>query len=484
MLPGRITGRRLVAALTATSALLLGGIGAVTPSAAVDSIRANEWFLDAMHAPQMWKISTGKGITVAVIDSGVDANHPDLMGKVLVGRNFSDLPGGATTDVDGHGTSMADLIAGTGRGLDGKGAYGLAPGARILPLRVGTTATNEVEHGGEFRGQLARAIRFAANSQAQVINVSQVTSQTDKRMDDAVSYAIGKGKLVVAGAGNSGDTGNPLLYPAAVPGVLAASAVGENGKATAESEHGPQIGLAAPGDNIYDACASASGYCKSHGTSDAAALVSASAALVWAEHRDWTANQVMRVLLNTAGKPQDGSVRNDYLGYGIVRPRVALTRPGDPGPADVNPLIAAARSASPSASGTGAPSSAAPSVPASHGQPPASAPAGRPSGSAGLWIAIGAGVLVLVAAGGAILLVRRTRGGTRPPSGPGGPGGPGRTPGGGAPPAGVPGVGRAKASDPGFGPPHASYGPPGGTAPQHPQPPARWRSSEPPDEGW
>ncbi|MEU7094496.1 S8 family serine peptidase [Kitasatospora aureofaciens] len=124
-------------------------------------------------------------------------------------------------------------------------------------------------------------------------------------------------------------------------------------------------------------CTSATGYCKSHGTSDAAALVSASAALVWSVHKDWTANQVLRVLINTAGKPHDGSVRNDLGGYGAVRPRVALTDPGDPGPADVSPIPIAdpAPTASPSASV----SSLAPASPASPVDRPSEVAVGGPT---------------------------------------------------------------------------------------------------------
>ncbi|MBB4884007.1 subtilisin family serine protease [Streptomyces netropsis] len=109
-------------------------------------------------------------------------------------------------------------------------------------------------------------------------------------------------------------------------------------EATTESERGPQVDLAAPGDNLIITCKGGTGVCRSHGTSGATALASASAALLWSIHPDWTANQITRVLINTAGGPENGDKRSDSIGYGVVRPRIALKNPGDPGPADVNPL--------------------------------------------------------------------------------------------------------------------------------------------------
>ncbi|MFJ6212628.1 type VII secretion-associated serine protease mycosin [Streptomyces sp. NPDC092296] len=416
--------RRVAAVLASTGVLLLGG--AVVPASAADSIRSQQWYLDVMKAPQMWKTSTGQGITVAVIDSGVKADHPDLVGQVLPGKNFSDLPGGATTDVDGHGTGIADLIAGTGKGNGGQGAYGLAPGARILPIRVVATGDNQAEAAPKAVEEIAAAIRYAADSDARIINMSLGLSSGAAELQAAADYARSKGKLLIAAVGNSGDTGNAVNYPAALEGVVGVSAVDSSLNATAESEHGPQVDLTAPGADIYRACTGPSGYCKGHGTSDAAALVSASAALVWAKHPDWTANQVLRVLINTAGS--DGSGRSDFIGYGMVRPRIALTTPGDPGAPDVDPLAAPgqpATSAAPSAEPTeaaggaaGAPSGEA-SQPSGDGAP-AQAAESKGGGGAGLWIGVGAAVLVVVVIVVVVLVRRRGGGGGGGQNPPGG----------------------------------------------------------------
>ncbi|MFF7300832.1 type VII secretion-associated serine protease mycosin [Streptomyces sp. NPDC008265] len=377
--------------------LLLAGVAA-TPAHA-ETIRSQQWHLDAMKADEIWKISTGKGITVAVIDTGVN-QIPELEGQVLPGKAFplGDAEVGRDNDYYGHGTGMAAMIAATGKHPSGDGAYGLAPGVKILPIRVPdmleeSTTPSWVE-----------AIRYAADSEAKVLSISQGRAgapEDDRARAEAVKYAISKGKLVFAAAGNSGDSTNQLEYPAGTPGVIAVGAVDANGEPTKESQHGPQIDLAAPGIDIVAACKSNSGLCKTHGTSDATALASASAALLWAAHPDWTNNQVLRVLLNTAGKPVDGSGRNDYVGYGVVRPRVALQTPGHPGPADVYPLPDLAAAAPPT---TQAPTPA-------PGDKAATAPKSDDSTTPWTGIGLGLGLAACVLLGGAVTaaLVRRNR---------------------------------------------------------------------------
>jgi type VII secretion-associated serine protease mycosin len=306
-----------------------------------------------MKAEQMWQTSTGKGITVAVIDTGVDPTNPDLRGRVLQGKDYAeDQPGDEHTDYEGHGTGMAGLIAGTGAYGGGQGAFGLAPGAKILPIRMpkSLAAANQADANRQFNEAAPKAIRYAVDKGAQVINISLAVGDGSAELTNAVKYALDKGSLIFAGVGNDGDTTNQLMYPAATPGVVGVAAVGKNLRRTSESQYGPQVDMAAPGEEMVHACGTKSGLCESHGTSDATALASASAALIWSKHSTWTNNQVLRVMLNTIGGPTDGAKRNDSIGYGIVRPRIALQNPGDPGPADEYPLpdLAAAASASPS----------------------------------------------------------------------------------------------------------------------------------------
>ncbi|WP_405795765.1 type VII secretion-associated serine protease mycosin [Streptomyces longwoodensis] len=405
MRAGRIQRRGSVAAVALALALMLAGIG--TAQAAVQDTRSQQWFLDVMHADEMWRISTGEGVKVAVVDTGVDPSNPDLKGRVLPGKDFADKQqGDEHTDYDGHGTGMAGLIAGTGAYDGGKGAYGLAPGVSIVPVRMPNLHDDNPFSGPAY---LAKAIRYAADSGARVINISSSTPAHAPELDAAAKYAMARGSLIFAAVGNSGDEGNVPEYPAATPGVVGVAAVGKDFRRTEWSQYGSQVDMAAPGVDMVHACGGKTGLCESEGTSDATALASASAALIWSVHPDWTNNQVLRVMLNTLGAPTDGAKRNDSIGYGIVRPRIALTNPGDPGPADVYPLpdLKAAASAPPS------------TAPSEKGADTKPAAAQDVDGDSIPWVAVAAGAAVLltgVIAGVVVVTRRRRRAAVAPPT--------------------------------------------------------------------
>lgn len=359
-----------------------------------------------MHADEMWKVSTGKGVTVAVIDSGVDATHPDLQGQVLQGKDMvPGKQGDEHTDLEGHGTSMAGIIAGTGKMDGGKGAFGLAPGAKILPIRLvdEDLGGSRQDQADEYQKPGSEAIRFAADRGAKVINISQGVIHGSPQLTSAVKYALDKGSLVFASVGNEGDT--DIEFPAATPGVVGIGAVDKDAKKLEDSQYGPLVDLVGAGKDIVAPCTSASRLCKSSGTSDATALASASAALIWSQHPKWTNNQVLRVMLNTAGAPTDGSKRTDYVGYGTVRPRIALTAPGDPGPADEYPLPdLAAAPKSPSSQPSKAARGAEPDK-----KQPAAASASSDDGNTGLWIGIGVAAAVILGAAVAVPVIRSRR---------------------------------------------------------------------------
>ncbi|WP_326650197.1 type VII secretion-associated serine protease mycosin [Streptomyces sp. NBC_01750] len=382
---------------------------AATPAHA-ETIRDQQWHLDTMHADEMWRTSTGKGVTVAVIDSGVDDRLRDLQGQVLPGLDLSKQPGDENSDYEGHGTGMAAVIAATGKRPGGKGSFGLAPGAKILPIRLpkpneGTKLGSNPEL---WDSSMSKGIRHAADSGARVINISQASDEEPSgQVGEAVKYALAKGSLIFAGVGNDGEKGNPVMYPAALPGVVGMAAYDRNGRTTKESERGPQVDLVAPGADIFSACGGGTQMCKSHGTSDATALASASAALIWSKYPQWSNNQVLRVLINTAGKAKSGKARTDAGGYGAVRPRIALKTPGDPGPADEYPLpdLAAAAPKSPS------PDVSKPAGGTESGkkQPDTAAPASSDDSNFGLWVALGVGAAALIGAAIAVPLVRSRR---------------------------------------------------------------------------
>ncbi|MFE7773190.1 type VII secretion-associated serine protease mycosin [Streptomyces sp. NPDC057445] len=384
---------RLSTPASALLAVLL--VGVASAPAHADSIRSRQWHLSAMKADEMWKVSTGKGVTVAVIDSGVKA-IPELEGQVLEGKSFSTQSDDARIDRNGHGTTMAAVIAGTGRHPKGDGSFGLAPGAKILPVKVDLGA------GKSDDIQTSRAIRYAADSEAKIMNISLGGPYDGSETRKAVKYALGRGKLVFAAVGNSGKHGY-TNYPAATPGVVGVAAIGKDIKATKESQIGAHVDLAAPGEGIITACTGETGLCDSHGSSDATALASASAALIWSKYPNWTNNQVLRVLINTAGAPTSGAKRNDYIGYGVVRPRIALSQTVDPGPADEYPLpdIKAADPKAPSA---------APTPAAGAEKPAAAAKASDNGGHTTLWIGLGIGAAALLGAAIAVPAIRARRG--------------------------------------------------------------------------
>ncbi|WP_393058406.1 S8 family serine peptidase [Streptomyces sp. LN549] len=396
-------------------ALALLALGAGTTPAHADTVLSDQWHLTRMKAQEMWRTSTGKGVTVALIDTRVRA-VPELSGRLLPGKDFRN---GAAGERDDLGTTAASVIAGTGKGAGGRdSAYGLAPGAKVLPLEVsaGQGTGNLAAQDEAINAGIAPALRYAADSDAKIISVSLSASADDEAVRSAVDYARSKGKLIFAAVGES-VIDSPLVgYPAATPGVVGVSAVGKDLKGLKKAGAGLAVDLSAPGEDIISACAGSTGLCRTKGTAVATALASASAALIWAEHPAWTANQVLRVMIDTAGGPTSGAVRNDYIGYGIVRPRIALKTPGDPGAADRDPIPdyrTASPTPRPSASASpaaGAPVSQEPSGPAEAGAPATGPESGGHSGA--FWLALAlcaAGLLCVGFAAPPLLADRRRR---------------------------------------------------------------------------
>ncbi|NGO71628.1 S8 family serine peptidase, partial [Streptomyces sp. SB3404] len=244
------------------------GLGGLAPTASAQGIQSQQWYLKAMRAQEMHEVSTGKGIKVAVIDTGVDPSTPSLRGQVLPGKDVSGAPGDETEDDNGHGTSMAELIAGTGR----KGSLrGLAPDAKIIPI----TSTLSGVKGDSAISRTDRAIRAAADSDAQIISMSFGSPGSDSRERAAVKYAARKGKLLFASAGNDAKKGNFPLYPASLDDVAGIGALDSAGKVAEYSTYGPHVALTAPGLGVPGWCDGAKvRYCVQGqgGTSSATAL--------------------------------------------------------------------------------------------------------------------------------------------------------------------------------------------------------------------
>ncbi|MFF7592043.1 type VII secretion-associated serine protease mycosin [Kitasatospora purpeofusca] len=308
-----------------------------------DSVRDSQWMLTEYRVETaLWSVSQGDGVTVAVIDSGVLKDHPDLTGQVLPGADFSGERTDGTVDANGHGTGMASLIAGHGHG-DKAGIVGIAPKARILPVRVKWGESGAAEAAG-----LSQAIRYAVDHGAKIINMSiGGYPGNDVETRAAVKYAIDKDVVLVAPTGNSGDQLGPVEYPAAFPGVVAVGAVDRSGVLWGKSTYGPQTTLAAPGAEIPQASAkSSTGYVLASGTSPATAYVSATAALIRAKYPSLSAGQVINRMIKSASAPADGSaVPSNRYGYGVLAPGKALeANPAVDGGSRENPLVGRAES--------------------------------------------------------------------------------------------------------------------------------------------
>jgi membrane-anchored mycosin MYCP len=282
------------------------------------------------YAPaRIWPLATGAGQTVAVIDSGVDANHPQLAGKVDAGLDLLDKQPAATFDCIGHGTGVASIIAASVR--EGVGFTGLAPGARILPIRVSEQPlvdNNQNQGGSVDPGGFAQAILYAVNSGARVINLSVYYFVDDKRVRDAIEAARAKDIVIVAAVGNSHSTEgaqpDPTPYPAAYPGVLGVGAIDESGARASESQVGSYVDLVAPGGNVTMAANRSKDYWVGQGTSFAVPYVAAAAALVLSRWPKMHADEVIRRLEATADPARGGPHSTEY-GYGEVDPYRAVT---------------------------------------------------------------------------------------------------------------------------------------------------------------
>jgi hypothetical protein len=380
----------------------------LAPSAAAADVQSKQWYLNAMDAEDMWKISTG--IKVAVLDTGVNPDTSSLKGQVLGDEVPEAVSRNATEDYNGHGTSMAELIAGTGAG---GGMQGLASGAKIVPYRVLSKGVSNIDK--KKTPSVADAIKAAADSDAQIINMSFGSDIIDPDVEKVIKYAHSKGKLMFAATGNDAESKNFIGYPAAYPYVVGVAAADEKGKVGEFSEFGNYVDLGAPGLNVPYWCdATFRSYCDDgDGTSMATAIASASAALIWSAHPDWTANQVLRTMIDTAGRTWAKGERSNYLGYGAVRPRKVLENSDiNPGSAGTDPLSfengtgVTGVTASPSAPAST--SSQAPKNP-SRGQTSAAGSTSEPSDNTTMWVALGAAGAVLVIGGGAFAVIRSRR---------------------------------------------------------------------------
>jgi len=281
------------------------------------------------------QLSDGRGVTVAVVDSGVDAAGPQLRGAVLAGADLLAPGGTGREDCTAHGTAVASIIA--ARPVPGSGLRGLAPGAAILPVRVSerTDAGADARADAGSIADLAAGIRFATTARPKpaVINLSISTGTDDPALRAAVRDAVAADIVVVAAVGNDHDHGDPRPYPASYDGVVAVAAIGPDSLRVASSTVSSYVDIAAPGTQVIGAMPGG-GQAAFEGTSFAAPFVAATAALIRARWPQLPQGEVVRRLLVTADPAPAGPHSPEY-GYGLLNPLRALTEfvPGGAGTA-------------------------------------------------------------------------------------------------------------------------------------------------------
>lgn len=307
---------------------------------------APSYLIERLGLPQAWELSRGQGVTVAVVDSGVEAGNVHLADVLVGGRStFGNGSEPADDDQIGHGTAVAGLIA--ARQVEGSGVVGIAPEAKIMPVRAFQSAPDETQSSRDLAtpsaASVSEGIRWAAASGAQIINVSLSDEGSLEQYRSAVEFARSQGSLVVASAGNrkTADANRPdpaHFYPGELDGALAVAGVMSDGTWDPGSSFaGAHVDLAAPGQAVPSAFISG-GDCIFNGdsasSSYATAVVSGAAALVAARFPNETPDQWAFRLTQSAMRVAPGE-RSDTVGWGEVRPAAALAMMDDgalPGP--------------------------------------------------------------------------------------------------------------------------------------------------------
>jgi type VII secretion-associated serine protease mycosin len=339
MLTSARAGRAGIA-LLAFAAAAAATMIMVSEPASADSVRdAQQWVLNAIDVPAVWLQTQGQGVTVAVIDSGVQPDVSDLAGSVLTGPDLTGVGTPPTSPDWGiHGTWMASLIAGHGHDTD-SGILGVAPRSRVLSIRVITDMTDpgygryEREPVSRSWHQLAEAIRYAVAHGAGVISMSLGYTTASGAVRRALQDALNRGVVVVASSGNSGTatdahgTGQaPYSYPANYPGVLGVAAVNRAGAPASFSSENLSVQVAAPGVKV-PAQGNDGQYWLVSGTSPACALTAGVAALIKSSYPHLSPALVRQAITTTTTNRPPGGY-DDRVGFGTVDAAAALAEAG------------------------------------------------------------------------------------------------------------------------------------------------------------
>ncbi|MBS0555671.1 MAG: S8 family serine peptidase, partial [Proteobacteria bacterium] len=274
-----------------------------------DPYYGSEWHVPKIGADTAWDLSSGAGVTIAILDSGVDGTHPDLAGRLVPGWNFYDNNSN-TADVNGHGTQVAGTAAAESN--NGVGVAGVAGGARIMPVRVASST------GSGSLTAIASGLTWAADQGARVANLSFYGVSSSSAILSAAQYMKNKGGLVTVSAGNYGTE---APFPA-TDAMIIVSATDSNDVKTSWSSYGAYVDLAAPGAGIYTTT-NGGGYGAVSGTSFSAPITAGVVALMMAANPGLGAATIEKLLFSSA--TDLGTVGFDtYYGYGRVNAAAAV----------------------------------------------------------------------------------------------------------------------------------------------------------------
>jgi type VII secretion-associated serine protease mycosin len=304
---------RLFALFLLTCMLLTPAVLAAAASVN-DPLAPDQWGWHRVKADQAYDTGYhGEGVVVALLDTGVDAEHPDLAANIIDGWNFVD-GNDNITDVDGHGTMVCGIIAAVAN--NGIGIAGVAPNVSIMPLKVLT------ESGGNM-SSIDLAIRYAADHGAQVIGMSLGGNSVrfPFMMQAAVEYAYEKGCILVAAAGNDGSS--DLFYPAAFDQVIAVSAIDENDQKASFSNYGNYIDFCAPGVNVLTTWPGGA-YAYGNGTSFAAPFVTGVVALMLSKDPSLSPENVT-ASLRVEAEDLGAEGWDQFYGWGLVDAYAAVS---------------------------------------------------------------------------------------------------------------------------------------------------------------
>lgn len=312
-------------------AVLVAAVALVAPPAAADQVRGSQSrVLRTLGVDAAWRVTRGAGALVAVLDSGVDPRHHDLSGSVVTGPDLTKGAGprGARPSRL-HGTYMASLIAGHGHGPGGAdGVIGVAPAANILSVRViledDEPGFRRFNSEARYENVVARGIRYAVDKGADVINMSISKDRPTRQERAAIRYAIAKGVVLVAAAGNdgAGRKDAPYSYPASLPGVISVAAADRALHKASFSNRNSLVLVAAPGVDVFGA-GPGDQYWVGRGTSQATALVSGVAALIKAKYPKMTPALVAQAL-TTSARRRTARQYDPGTGFGVVNAAGAL----------------------------------------------------------------------------------------------------------------------------------------------------------------